>query len=71
MKQFRVKGSGITQEYLTLLKERRNGFDVLITRIVDDYVEEDREYLSKELFETCLRTQYIEAVAEIPQAQTA
>ncbi len=71
MKQYRIKGSGITQEYLTLLRERKNGFDVLITRIIEDYVEENREYLSKELFDTCLRTQYIEEVAEIPDAQTA
>lgn len=71
MKQYRIKGNSQTKEYLTILKKRPGGFEVKITRIIEDYIEEKKEFLSKQLFDTCLRTAYLEEVKEPAVAQTA
>ncbi|WP_028972616.1 hypothetical protein [Spirochaeta cellobiosiphila] len=59
MKLYEVKGKNPHKEYLKVLGETKNGLEVLMIRIKEDYTSEKREILPKELFETCLRTQYL------------
>lgn len=59
MKLYEVKGAYPQKEYLKVLKETPQGFDVVLIKIKEDYTSEKKEFLSKELFETCLRTNYL------------
>ncbi|HAK44635.1 MAG TPA: hypothetical protein DCO79_01765 [Spirochaeta sp.] len=59
MVQYRIKSSKEINNFLNILGERNDGFDVLIINEHDDYRREVKDFLSKELFETCLRTGYL------------
>ncbi|MDC7225818.1 MAG: hypothetical protein PQJ61_03520 [Spirochaetales bacterium] len=59
MVQYRIKSSKEINNYLNILGERNDGFDVLIINEHDEYRREVKDFLSKELFETCLRTGYL------------
>ena len=59
MIQYKVKGNETVETYLEILNEKQEGFNVLITCICEDYKKEMTEYMSKDLFDTCLRTGYI------------
>lgn len=56
---YRLKSSNPT-DYMTILREMEDGFVVKIVRDRDGYEEETTDFLSKSLFESCLRTGYIE-----------
>ncbi len=59
MKQFSIKGFDAAPSVMELLKEIENGFIVRIIRTRDDWEDVSEEFISKDLFETCLRTGYI------------
>lgn len=59
MIQYKVKGNETVETYLEILTEKEEGFDVLITCVCEDYKKEMQEFMSKDLFTTCLRTGYI------------
>ena len=59
-KTYLIQGGGARKETLSILKEKKGGFDVLITRYRDDWKQEKKEYLPRELFETCIRTRYLQ-----------
>ncbi|MBI9105473.1 MAG: hypothetical protein JEZ04_01940 [Spirochaetales bacterium] len=59
MVQYRIKSSKEINNYLNILGERNDGFDVLIINENNEYRREIKDFLSKELFETCLRTGYL------------
>lgn len=63
MIQYKVKGNETVETYLEIVKEKTEGFDVLITCVCEDYKKEMTEYMSKDLFNTCLRTGYITEIA--------
>jgi hypothetical protein len=48
---------------MTIIKEMEDGFVVKIVRDRDGYEEETTDFLSKSLFESCLRTGYIEKMS--------
>ena len=56
---YRLKSSNPT-DYMTILREMEDGYVVKIVRDRDGYEEETTDFLSKSLFESCLRTGYIE-----------
>ena len=58
---YRLKSSNPT-DYMTILREMEDGFVVKIVRDRDGYEEETTDFLSKSLFESCLRTGYIEKI---------
>ena len=62
MVQYRIKGSGTAPSYLEILQERTGGFDVLITKEYENCLKQTSEFLSRTLFETCIRTGYLTAV---------
>jgi hypothetical protein len=46
-------------EFLDILRETSDGYQVRLTRIKDDYEKTIEEHMSKQLFDTCLSTGYI------------
>lgn len=58
---YRLKSSNPT-DYMTILREMEDGFVVKIVRDRDGYEDETTDFLSKTLFESCLRTGYIEKI---------
>lgn len=66
MKSYSLKSLGNKNDYMTILSEKENGFVIRIVRDQDGYEDIKTDFLSKELFESCIRTGYlteIEAVA--------
>ncbi|MDA3852385.1 MAG: hypothetical protein PF447_14120 [Spirochaetaceae bacterium] len=62
MREYAIRGSE-TQK-VTILNEKKDGYKVRITRYRDnDWKIEKEEFMSKELLDTCLRTQYLVEVS--------
>jgi hypothetical protein len=59
MIQYKVKSSEGVNSFLEITKERTDGFEVVITCIYEDYKKELKEFINKQLFDTCLRTGYL------------
>lgn len=59
MKRFRVKGSKNYPEILTILYEAEDKFNVLLEKNNGYGIERREEIISKQLFESCLRTNYL------------
>lgn len=64
MKNFTLKSIGNSSDYLTIVREMDDGFVVRITRDLDGYEDVKTDYISKELFESCIRTGYLTEVKE-------
>lgn len=52
-------------DYMTIVREMEDGLIVKIVRDRDGYEEVITDFLSKTLFESCLRTGYIEKVTSV------
>lgn len=65
---YTVKGTGIAAKYLEIVREHAKGYEVEITAVGENYTTSTNEYLSRDLFEACIRTGYITAA---PPATTA
>ena len=63
MKAYRIKGPKGRTEMLEILRENSEGFQVKITRDRSGWLEEKKEFMPRELFETCLRTSYLTEVS--------
>ena len=63
MKAYKIKGSKDRTEILEVLREKPEGYQVRITRDRSGWLEEKQEFMSRELFETCLRTCYLTEVS--------
>ncbi len=59
MKQFAIKSAHSAPSILELLDEIENGFYVRIYHNKDGWEKVSEEFMSKELFDTCLRTGYL------------
>lgn len=59
MVQYRIKGSGDVSSYVEVLEEKSSGFDVMITREYENCLKQTSEFMSRDLFESCLRTGYL------------
>ena len=55
---------------MTIIREMDDGFVVRIVRDLDGYEDIKTDYISKELFESCIRTGYLKEIKE-PVAITA
>ena len=62
MIQYVVKGTGRIKTYLEIVRETDSGYDVRITSEYEDCSKTMDEYMSKELFDSCLRTGYLTRV---------
>jgi hypothetical protein len=63
MKQFTIKSEasaeGREPSFLELMDETEGGYFVRIVHRHDDWEDIHEDFLSRELFDTCLRTGYI------------
>ncbi|MCQ2598399.1 MAG: hypothetical protein MJ181_11205 [Treponema sp.] len=64
MKSFALKSIGNKQDFLTIVREMDDGFVVRIIRDLDGYEDVKTDYISKELFESCIRTGYLTEIEE-------
>ncbi len=59
MRKFIVKGTDTHPEVLTIIQEAEDKFKVLLVKNNGYGFEKREETLSKQLFESCLRTKYL------------
>ena len=56
---YTVNGTGNTKKYLEVVRDAGEGYEVKITSVGENYTISTKEYLSKSLLDTCLRTGYL------------
>ncbi|GAB1432902.1 hypothetical protein MASR2M29_15270 [Spirochaetota bacterium] len=59
MKTFAIRSSDQNPAVMELINEIEDGFVVRIVRQKEDWEDISEEFMTRELFETCLRTGYI------------
>lgn len=59
MECYALKGYGETKDYMQIVKKLDDGFIVKIVRDMDGYDDITTDFMSQELFDTCIRTGYI------------
>lgn len=64
MKSYTLKSIGKNTDYMTIIREMDEGFVVRIVRDQDGYEDVKTDYISKELFESCVRTGYLTEIKE-------
>ncbi|MFC2603190.1 MAG: hypothetical protein ACTTI5_06820 [Treponema sp.] len=64
MKSYSLKSLGNKNDYMTVLKETKEGYVIRIVRDMDGYDDVQTDFLSKELFECCIRTGYLTEIEE-------
>jgi len=64
MKSYTLKSIGKNTDYMTIVREMDDGFVVRIVRDLDGYEDVKTDYISKELFESCVRTGYLTEIKE-------
>lgn len=64
MKSYTLKSIGKNTDYMTIIRELEDGFVVRIVRDMDGYDDVKTDYISKELFDSCLRTGYLTEIKE-------
>jgi hypothetical protein len=63
MKQFAIKSEGPDPSLLELIKETEGGFYVRIIHRHEDWEDVKEDFLSRDLFDTCVRTGYIQELS--------
>ncbi|MFA6857680.1 MAG: hypothetical protein WCR31_10765 [Treponema sp.] len=64
MKSYTLKSIGNTSDYMTVVREMEDGYVVRIVRDRDGYNEVKTDYISRELFDSCIRTGYLTEIEE-------
>ncbi|MFA6508279.1 MAG: hypothetical protein WCT14_19410 [Treponemataceae bacterium] len=64
MKRFCIKCEPDRVEFLDVLRENDEGFFVRVVRVKDGYDKVIEEFMARHLFEMCVKTGFIYAVAE-------
>ncbi len=59
MGTYSLKSLGNKNDYVTIVREMEDGYVVRIVRDQDGYNDIQTDYISKTLFESCVRTGYI------------
>jgi hypothetical protein len=59
MKSYTLKSIGNSSDYMTVIREMEDGYVVRIVRDRDGYNEVKTDYISRELFDSCIRTGYL------------
>jgi hypothetical protein len=58
-----LKSIGKSQDYMTIVREMDDGYVVRIVRDEDGYNDVTTDYISKALFDSCVRTGYLTKVS--------
>jgi len=64
MKNYFIRSNPGSADYLSVLRETEEGFMVRIYRDLDGYEKIFDEFMSKILFESCVRTGYLSEMEE-------
>jgi hypothetical protein len=64
MKRYCIKCEPGRVEFLDVLRETDEGFFVRVVRVKDGYDKVIEEFMARSMFEMCVKTGYIYAVAE-------
>ncbi len=59
MVHYKVKGDHAASTYMEILEETADGYTVSIVQEFENCRKTTRDFLSRDLFETCLRTGYL------------
>ena len=59
MAYYTLKSIGKSSDYMTIIKETEDGYVVRIVRDKDGYDDVTTDFISKSLFESCIRTGYL------------
>ena len=62
MGTYTLKSIGLNTDYMTIVREMDDGYVVRIVRDKDGYSDVTTDYISKTLFESCVRTGYLSKV---------
>lgn len=62
MKSYSIKGTAGRKDILEVLRESKEGYQVKITRDRSGWMEEKKEFMPRELFDTCIRTEYLKPI---------
>ena len=65
MKSYTLKSIGKNTDYMTILREMEDGFVVKIVRDMDGYEDVKTDYISRELFDSCIRTGYLTEIWQL------
>jgi len=71
MKNYYIRSNPGSADYLSVMRETDEGFLVRIYRDLDGYEKVIEEFMTKMLFESCIRTGYIAEMEENKAAATA
>ena len=71
MENYTVKTRGRKNAYLTVIKEIEDGYVVRIVRDMDGYNDIKTDFISKALFDSCVRTGYISKIDSPEQRMAA
>ncbi len=64
MESYLLKSHSQSNDYMTLLEEVDDGYIVRIVRDKDGYEEVITDFISKMLFDSCVRTGYITKIED-------
>jgi len=64
MGTYTLKSIGKSTDYMTVERELDDGYVVRIVRDRDGYDEVTTDFISKTLFDSCIRTGYITKIAQ-------
>lgn len=59
---YKIQNTSHSYHYFHIVEENSEGYVIDIFRDQDGYISQERSFITKELFESCLRTGYIEKV---------
>ncbi|MBF9018072.1 MULTISPECIES: hypothetical protein [unclassified Oceanispirochaeta] len=62
MKSYSIKGTPGRKDILEVLRENKDGYQVKIIRDRSGWMEEKKEFMPRELFDTCIRTEYLKPI---------
>lgn len=65
MSVYTLKSIGNKNDYMSIVKEMEDGFVVRIVRDKDGYEDVTTDFISKSLFESCIRTGYLTKVQSV------
>jgi len=71
MKNYYIRSNPDSADYLSVIRETDEGFMVRIYRDLDGYEKVIDDFMTKMLFESCLRTGYISEMEENRASATA
>jgi len=63
MGYYSLKGHGTTNDYMMIVREMDEGFVIRIVRDLDGYEDVTTDFMSKTLFDSCIRTGYLTEIA--------